>query len=97
MKKYNFLIILLIIVLMMQNSVFAAFWSKDKNLELGNEIVKEEYPESKDVEPKLQTEEEKVLLTNFAGGEDKLYYSSVENMNNNVGGVVTRCRSASVT
>ena len=56
MKQIKFLSIILVILTMTQNLSFAAFWSKSQNLDLGNEIVKEEYPESKDVEPRLETE-----------------------------------------
>ena len=41
---------------MIQNPVLAAFWSKSDNSSLGNEIIKEEYPESKDVEPRLESD-----------------------------------------
>ena len=39
---------------MLQNLVFAAFWSKQQDSTLGNDIVKEEYPESRDVEPRVE-------------------------------------------
>ncbi len=54
MKKIKFLITFLIILSFLQNSVSAAFWTKSNNAELGNDIVKEEYPESKDVEPRVE-------------------------------------------
>ncbi len=47
MKK--FYVILLIFLLMSQTASNAAFWNKDNDL--GNQIKKEEYPDSKDVEP----------------------------------------------
>ena len=50
LKKY---IIALIMVSLIQTTAQAAFWTKDNNL--GNDIAKEEYPESKDVEPKIET------------------------------------------
>ena len=53
MKRFRFLIILLIIS-MLQPCSFAAFWHKEPATQLGNDIQKEEYPESKDVEPKVQ-------------------------------------------
>lgn len=53
MKRFRFLIILLIIS-MLQPCSFAAFWHKDPATQLGNDIQKEEYPESKDVEPKVE-------------------------------------------
>ena len=48
--------ILFLMIAVFQNSVYAAFWLKSHNANLGNEIAKEEYPESKDVEPKVETE-----------------------------------------
>lgn len=53
MKRFRFLIILLIIS-MLQPCSFAAFWHKEPATQLGNDIQKEEYPESKDVEPKVE-------------------------------------------
>lgn len=50
------IIIFLITLLTVQAPCSAAFWSKDNNL--GNEIKKEEYPESKDVEPRVGRVEE---------------------------------------
>lgn len=38
---------------MLQNVAMAAFWSKQHNSNLGNDIVQEEYPDSKDVEPRV--------------------------------------------
>ena len=48
-------IVLIISILAFQTSCQAAFWHKDNGL--GNEIKKEEYPDSKEVEPKNITEE----------------------------------------
>ncbi len=53
MKRNKFIAILLISFLMTQNISFAAFWSKSNNAELGNNVAIEEYPESKDVEPRV--------------------------------------------
>ena len=55
MNKIKILIILLLITIF-QNSTSAAFWSKSPNVDLGNDIAKEEYPESKDVEPVVSTD-----------------------------------------
>ena len=52
MKRVKFFIILLML-LILQPCSFAAFWHKEAGVQLGNEIQKEEYPESKDVEPKI--------------------------------------------
>lgn len=46
------LISLFITILILQQGALAAFWNKDSAKDLGNEIVKEEFPESADVEPK---------------------------------------------
>ena len=43
------IITFLIMVFLLQIPADAVFWNKDAGL--GNEIKKEEYPESKDVEP----------------------------------------------
>ena len=76
MKKYKFLILILVIISMFQSTVLAAFWSKEQNTDLGNEIVKEEYPESKDVEPKLQTEESSSLV--ITGGVEEFIDISLD-------------------
>lgn len=55
MKKIKILIIFLITTFLLQSSVQAAFWKK--NPTLGNEIPVEEFPESKDVEPKIENTE----------------------------------------
>ena len=52
-------IILSIFMLTAQMPGNAAFWQKDNGL--GNQIQKEEYPESKDVEPKVVTEDNTVI------------------------------------
>lgn len=51
MGKIKLLVTFLIIMSFSLNSANAAFWNKDAGL--GNEIKKEEYPESKDVEPNI--------------------------------------------
>lgn len=52
MKNLRKLIIVLTVVSMFQQTCFAAFWNKPQDLAV--EAVKEEYPDSKDVEPKLE-------------------------------------------
>ena len=42
---------LIIILSMLQQTSYAAFWNKEVKSDIGNEIQKEEYPDSKDVEP----------------------------------------------
>ncbi|MBO5739329.1 TolC family protein [bacterium] len=54
MKKIKLIITLLIIISLTQNSILAAFWSKNETKSLGNSIQQEEYPESKDVEPNVE-------------------------------------------
>lgn len=51
MGKIKLFITSLIILSLFQTSVYAAFWNKNEGL--GNEIKKEEYPESNDVEPRV--------------------------------------------
>ncbi|MBE7703039.1 MAG: TolC family protein [Cyanobacteria bacterium SIG28] len=45
------IIALIILISMFQQTAFAAFWNKETKNNIGNEIQKEEYPDSKDVEP----------------------------------------------
>ncbi len=56
MNKFKYIFSVLIVISILQQGAMAAFWSKDGNKTLGNEIQKEEYPESKDVEPRIDTE-----------------------------------------
>lgn len=75
MKKIKFLIIVLIISFL-QTSVYAAFWSKSHNADLGNEIVKEEYPESKDVEPRIEENENNTTV--ISGGVEEVIDISLD-------------------
>ena len=59
MKISKIFTILLILLFMFQASSEAAFWHKDNSL--GNKIKIEEYPESKDVEPKIVKDEVTVI------------------------------------
>ncbi|MCM1002858.1 MAG: TolC family protein [Candidatus Gastranaerophilales bacterium] len=70
MKKF---IIFLIMISLCQTSAMAAFWNKDA--QLGNEIKKEEYPESLDVEPKGEPQENKTLIV---GGIEEIVDISME-------------------
>ncbi len=54
MKIKQLLISLIITSFVFNQSVFGAFGNKDAAKELGNDIPKEEFPESKDVEPKIE-------------------------------------------
>lgn len=62
MNKLKYILSILIMVSMLQQSALAAFWSKDDNKSLGNEIQKEEYPESKDVEPRIDAESGNLVI-----------------------------------
>lgn len=75
MKKIQILIIYLILALTIQNTVFAAFWDKPKKTELGNELVKEEYPDSKDVEPKVEEQSDTLVIK---GGVEEVIDVSLE-------------------
>ena len=70
------LIIFLMVISLLQNTVYAAFWSKDNNAKLGNEIVKEEYPDSKDVEPKIEETSSDTLV--IKGGVEEVMDISLE-------------------
>lgn len=69
MKKFIIFLIMLSLVLPVQ----AAFWNKDAKL--GNEIQKEEYPESTDVEPKGEPQESSMLIV---GGVEEVMDVSLE-------------------
>ena len=69
------LITILTLTIMLQQTAMAAFWNKTSNL--GNEIQKEEYPESKDVEPKLETETQGDVHT-IKGGVSEYIDISIE-------------------
>lgn len=58
------LVSLLIIFFLVSDAVFAGFWNKEHSSELGNDLQKEEFPEGKDVEPKIEepTEGESTLV-----------------------------------
>ena len=60
---------------MFQNSVCAAFWNKSSDLNLGNEIQKEEFPESKDVEPRVDKESGNLVIQ---GGIEEVMDISLE-------------------
>lgn len=63
MNKIRNIVAILILVFLIQESSFAAFWSKPQNEDLGNNIVKEEYPDSKDVEPvKAESPQKSILI-----------------------------------
>ena len=70
MKNIKILMTFLIILSMLQSSVHAAFWSKSQSKDLGKEISKEEYPDSKDVEPRI--EEINTTKTLIEGGVEEV-------------------------
>lgn len=59
MKKLRLFIIFIIFLMMSLISSQAAFWHKDNDL--GNDIQKEEYPDSRDVEPKKESDDSMVI------------------------------------
>lgn len=69
MKKICYIVTFIIICLGIQ-SADAAFWKKDNAI--GNEIQKEEFPESNDVEPKINSETGDESLTIKGGIENTL-------------------------
>ena len=72
MNKTKIISLILITIMALQLPSNAAFWKK--NPTLGNEIVKEEYPEGKDVEPKITPNENLVI----EGGIQELIDISLE-------------------
>lgn len=62
MNKFKYIFSVLIVISILQQGAMAAFWSKDDNKTLGNDIQKEEYPESKDVEPRIDAESGNLVI-----------------------------------
>lgn len=75
MRKIKFLIILILIITMSNCNVYAAFWHKDSNMPIGNDIQQEEYPEGKDVEPKLDSDADTLVIK---GGVEEVMDISLE-------------------
>lgn len=73
---FRVLISFLIIIIMSQNTALAAFWNKQAQENLGNNIQKEEYPESKDVEPKIEEQTSDTLI--IKGGIEEVTDISLE-------------------
>lgn len=69
MKKFTIFLIMIFLVA----PAHAAFWNKD--VQLGNEIQKEEYPDSSDVEPKVVTSEETTVIS---GGVEEVMDVSLD-------------------
>ena len=59
MKK---IFITFLILSMFQQVSYAAFWHKTPKEQLGNTIKKEEYPDSKDVEPTIDPNQDTLLI-----------------------------------
>ena len=75
MIKNKILPLVLIVMLIAQQTSYAAFWHKETNTQLGNEIKMEEYPESKDVEPRIDTDSETKMIV---GGVEEVTDISLE-------------------
>ena len=75
MIKNKILPLVLIVMLIAQQTSYAAFWHKETNTQLGNEIKIEEYPESKDVEPRIDTDSETKMIV---GGVEEVTDISLE-------------------
>lgn len=75
MKKPRLLILFISCILLFQQSAMAAFWNKNPEMQLGNEIPKEEYPDSADVEPKIEPQAETMVIT---GGVEEVMDISLE-------------------
>ena len=74
MKNIKILTITLIIISFFNQFALAAFWNKDSAKNLGNDIVKEEYPDSKDVEPRVEDSSPIVIK----GGVEEVMEISLE-------------------
>lgn len=70
MNLFKIFISFIIICSMFTQTSFAAFWNKNSNSDLGNEIIKEEFPEGKDVEPVIETQQESDLV--ISGGIEEV-------------------------
>ena len=60
-------------MIFMVSPSYAAFWNKD--VQLGNEIKKEEYPDSSDVEPKVEAPQETTVIS---GGVEEVMDVSLD-------------------
>ena len=74
--KRKFLILLIISSFVLQQSCYAAFWNKETAKELGNNIQKEEFPDSSDVEPKIINNENETHV--ITGGVEEVTDISLE-------------------
>ena len=61
MKKHKIYALIILLMFFSQQVSMAALWAKSADKKLGNELKIEEYPDSKDVEPKLDSESTKLI------------------------------------
>ena len=73
--KNNKFILILILMLITLNPIQAEFWSKKNNANLGNQITKEEFPDSIDVEPRVDNTSETLVIK---GGIEEVMDISIE-------------------
>jgi len=71
----RFLVLILLSIFLFQQTAIAAFWDKENKSQLGNELQKEEYPESIDVEPKIEAKNESLVIT---GGVEEVMDISLD-------------------
>ncbi len=74
MKKNKIFTLILILLFLTQQISVAAFWNKDADTKLGNEIIEEEFPDSKDVEPIYESDSTKLI----SGGVEEVMDISLE-------------------
>ncbi len=70
MNLFRIFLSFLIICSMFAETAFAAFWNKTPNVDLGNDIQKEEFPDGKDVEPIIEEQTEDNLV--ISGGIEEV-------------------------
>ena len=75
MKKNKTISLILAFLLFVQQASYATFWHKDTNTQLGNEIQIEEFPDSKDVEPRVDPEDFTKVI---AGGVEEVMDVTLE-------------------
>ena len=62
MKKHKIYALIILLMFFSQQVSIAALWTKSADKKLGNELKIEEYPDSKDVEPKLDSDSTKLII-----------------------------------
>lgn len=76
MKLVRHLIILFLLIFFVQNNASAGFWSKEENSNLGNNVIKEEFPESSDVEPRINADSPDAIV--IKGGVEEVMDINLE-------------------